>query len=166
MTWQGGGGYGDPLTRDPAAVARDLREEKITTDAARTVYGVIASGGVVDGAATDAERARMRGVRRDRSTGRASGRTLDVAAGRRLDDNLVEVPVGDGHVVACRHCGEALGPAGALTLARYDGPQIAVDYVDAPVVFRQHCCPNCWTAVHSAVVPADHVDAVGSAATG
>jgi N-methylhydantoinase B len=33
-------------------------------------------------------------------------------------------------------------------------------YVDDPVVFRQYCCPNCWTAVYSSIVPADHVDHV------
>jgi len=25
-------------------------------------------------------------------------------------------------------------------------------------VFRQYCCPKCWTALYSAVVPADHRD--------
>ena len=34
MTWQGGGGYGDPLGRDPDAVARDVREQKVTAGAA------------------------------------------------------------------------------------------------------------------------------------
>ena len=45
------------------------------------------------------------------------------------------------------------------------GPQIladAADYVDAPVVFRQYCCPSCWTAIYSAVVPADHRDTVAT----
>lgn len=47
MTWQGGG-YGDPLTRDPAAVAGDLREEKITVGAAVEVYGVVVDNGAVE----------------------------------------------------------------------------------------------------------------------
>jgi N-methylhydantoinase B len=181
MTWQGGGGYGDPLTRDPAAVAHDLREQKITADAARTVYGVVLDPGAVDGDGTDgdavdegataAERTRQREHRRDRSGAPTPAGAVDVTTGRRLDDNLVEVPAGEGHLVACRHCGESLGAAGSLALARYEGPatdagpQIiatAADYVDAPVVFRQYCCPGCWTAVWSAVVPADHVDGVGS----
>lgn len=173
MTWQGGGGYGDPLTRDPAAVARDLAEEKVTADAARSVYGVVLSGGGVDEDATAAERARLRDVRRDRSAAPAAVGTVDVGTGRRLDDNLVEVPTADGPVVACRHCGASLGTAGSLALAVHEGPptdagpQIiatAADYVDAPVVFRQYCCPGCWTAVWSAVVPADHVDTTGGPA--
>lgn len=35
-------------------------------------------------------------------------------------------------------------------------------YVDAPIVFRQYCCPGCWTAVRSAVVPADHTNNVAT----
>lgn len=38
MWTQGGGGYGRPAERDPAAVARDLREGKVTPEAARRSY--------------------------------------------------------------------------------------------------------------------------------
>ncbi|MGZ5148009.1 MAG: hypothetical protein ACXWCP_31125, partial [Burkholderiales bacterium] len=34
------GGYGDPYTRDPAAVREDVRQEKITIKHAREAYGV------------------------------------------------------------------------------------------------------------------------------
>jgi N-methylhydantoinase B len=37
----GAGGYGDPLERDPAAVARDVRNEVVSRAAARTDYGVV-----------------------------------------------------------------------------------------------------------------------------
>ncbi|GAB3576212.1 hydantoinase B/oxoprolinase family protein [Amycolatopsis endophytica] len=167
MTWQGGGGYGDPLIRDPGAVARDLREEKITADAARAVYGVIVADGAVDEAATTAERDRRRAERRHRSVvSRApSGRKADLSSGKRLDDNLVEITDGTRSAVACRHCAEDLGDSDGLALAVHDGPAteagpqiiaVAADYVDAEVVFRQYCCPSCWTALYSAVVPADH----------
>jgi N-methylhydantoinase B len=36
----GGGGYGEPSRRDPEAVKRDLREGKITEQAAREIYGL------------------------------------------------------------------------------------------------------------------------------
>jgi N-methylhydantoinase B len=39
-TWQGGGGYGDPLARDPALVQRDLELGMISAARARDVYGV------------------------------------------------------------------------------------------------------------------------------
>ncbi|MGE4220214.1 MAG: hydantoinase B/oxoprolinase family protein, partial [Alphaproteobacteria bacterium] len=35
------GGYGDPLMRDPAAVAEDIRQEKMTVQHARDAYGVV-----------------------------------------------------------------------------------------------------------------------------
>lgn len=37
---QGGGGYGDPARRDPAAVRRDLREGKVTAESVRRDYGL------------------------------------------------------------------------------------------------------------------------------
>jgi 5-oxoprolinase (ATP-hydrolysing)/N-methylhydantoinase B len=39
LTTPGGGGYGDPAARDPAAVAEDVREGYITRDAAMKLYG-------------------------------------------------------------------------------------------------------------------------------
>jgi N-methylhydantoinase B len=39
MIYAGGGGYGDPKTRDPDAVAADLRDEYITPAVARAEYG-------------------------------------------------------------------------------------------------------------------------------
>lgn len=176
MTWQGGGGYGDPLTREPDAVARDVREQKVTAEAARAVYGVIVEDGAVNPAATRAEWDQHRARRRERS--QVSGETrgqASLAAARRLDDNLVQAPApgGTGTIVACRHCAEILGgpdpdgtePGDTLALARYEGPSAEAgpqiiadpaDYVDAPVVFRQYCCPSCWTALYSAVVPAPY----------
>ena len=38
--WLGGGGYGDPLDRDPEAVARDLTNGRVSLQNAREVYGI------------------------------------------------------------------------------------------------------------------------------
>jgi N-methylhydantoinase B len=60
----GGGGWGDPLARDVAAVVRDVEWGKVSVDGARTDYGVVltvADGAVtVDGPASDALRAEQR----------------------------------------------------------------------------------------------------------
>ncbi|MGW6455168.1 hydantoinase B/oxoprolinase family protein [Streptomyces sp. NPDC055078] len=60
----GGGGWGDPLDRDPGLVARDVRDEFVTAGQARETYGVVVtgSGGATapDPAATAALRARLR----------------------------------------------------------------------------------------------------------
>jgi N-methylhydantoinase B len=150
-----------------------VREQKVTAEAARAVYGVVIENDAVDAAATSAERDQQRARRRERSRilGDTGGKA-DLATARRLDDNLVETAAldGAGTVVACRHCAEILGGTAAdaeLAVALHEGPSTEAgpqiianpaDYVDAPVVFRQYCCPCCWTALYSAVVPADHVD--------
>lgn len=53
-----GGGYGDPLKRDPEAVLFDVLEGYISPEQARADYGVVLNGKVLDTAATTAERAR------------------------------------------------------------------------------------------------------------
>ncbi|MBV9248029.1 MAG: hydantoinase B/oxoprolinase family protein, partial [Acetobacteraceae bacterium] len=48
----GGGGYGDPLDRDPDAVLMDVRSGLISEDRARDVYGVVIAGKTVNLAGT------------------------------------------------------------------------------------------------------------------
>ncbi len=64
ITW-GGGGWGDPLERDPEIIGREIREGLVTTKGARA-YGVVASEeGGIDEAATQSLRDEMRGQRKD-----------------------------------------------------------------------------------------------------
>jgi N-methylhydantoinase B len=52
----GGGGWGDPLARDPQAVLDDVWDEYVSIDAARREYGVVVTGSLADMAlALDAE---------------------------------------------------------------------------------------------------------------
>ena len=53
----GGGGYGDPLERDPALVLGDVEDGFVSLDRARQDYGVVIVGAAVDEGATRAERA-------------------------------------------------------------------------------------------------------------
>lgn len=65
----GGGGWGDPLERDPQAVLDDVLDEYVSIEGARRDYGVVLSGSLedltlaVDVPATDALRASMREAR-------------------------------------------------------------------------------------------------------
>jgi N-methylhydantoinase B len=62
ITW-GGGGWGDPLERDPTLVAKEIREGLVTGEGA-LAYGVVANAaGEVDAAATDALRTKLRNKR-------------------------------------------------------------------------------------------------------
>jgi len=65
--WNGGGGFGDPLERDPEQVSVDVDGRLVTREAARKVYGVVTDAkGVVDLAATKSLRQEMRAARMDR----------------------------------------------------------------------------------------------------
>src|SRR5262249_56969188 len=59
----GGGGYGDPLRRDPARVLADVREGDVSVAAAAARYGVVivkaAGAWAIDQAGTAERRARL-----------------------------------------------------------------------------------------------------------
>ena len=59
-----GGGFGDPLARDVAAIARDLQSGLVSGARAEAVYGVVFDeAGAIDPAATEARRAVLRAAR-------------------------------------------------------------------------------------------------------
>ncbi len=68
----GGGGWGDPLDRDPDAVLRDLRWTKVSPGSAHDDYGVVVTGSAdggdlaYDADATRARRDELRAARADR----------------------------------------------------------------------------------------------------
>jgi len=62
VTW-GAGGWGDPLERDPALVAKEIVQGLVTVQGARAYGVVIAADGSVDATATAALREAMRAER-------------------------------------------------------------------------------------------------------
>jgi N-methylhydantoinase B len=64
VRWNGGGGYGDPLEREPAKIAADVADGLVSKGAAADVYGVVlAEDGRLDAAATVARRKALRAAR-------------------------------------------------------------------------------------------------------
>ena len=66
----GGGGFGDPLDRDPGRVLDDVLDGKVSVGAARERYGVVVRAGAVD----EAETAAVRRGGHVRSAGRTGPR--------------------------------------------------------------------------------------------
>ena len=67
----GGGGWGDPLDRDPALVAEDVAEGLISAAAARKLYGVALRGNMsLDESATARLRDRLRSAAKDHGKAR------------------------------------------------------------------------------------------------
>ncbi|MGX9963523.1 hydantoinase B/oxoprolinase family protein [Roseomonas sp. F4] len=93
----GGGGRGDPLTREAAAVLTDVRSGRLTAQAAERDYGVIIRDGGIDAEATTQRRAgeASRGAMRfDLGAARlAHERVWTEAAYQALHAVLAEMPV-------------------------------------------------------------------------
>ncbi|NMO02016.1 hydantoinase B/oxoprolinase family protein [Gordonia sp. TBRC 11910] len=147
-SFQGGGGYGDPLTREPRAVATDVEHGYVSVEAASDLYGVILVDGRVDDQATSARRGEIRAAR---ASG-AHARTESAAAGLPIGPSLIRA---DDGVVHCR-CGAALGPSNdwlAGTVRRVVDPLGHGSFLrlHEGLELREYACPGCGTLLDSAV---------------
>jgi N-methylhydantoinase B len=108
MESSGGGGFGDPLTRDPAAVAADVTQGYVSPSAAERDYGVIWRDGAVDMDATTAKRAALLAARPRVHLTPAAGLEADRGRHVRLDEQTAaRLGVGPGAIV------ELVNPRGA-----------------------------------------------------
>jgi N-methylhydantoinase B len=156
----GGGGYGDPLRRDPELVARDVRHGLVSADIARAVYGVVVDDGAADMAATDAAREEIRATRlRDgRPVVDVAGGAATVDGGpvlHQVADTIEAVDAAGGRALRCTECHRRLGDYGAdykqATLVR-ELPITTTSELNATgrvdeIVLREFSCPGCGTAV-------------------
>ena len=156
----GGGGFGDPLTRDPAHVAADVASAAITDADAGELYGVVLEpSGSPDLSATDERRRSLRAdrMRAARPPIAPQELRLDPAVLRRLGRRR-------------RRLRSRLGRRGALGMprvragARRDRPQLqgrrrsagttsardqpapvprSGEFCDEAFVLRQFLCPGC-----------------------
>ncbi len=114
----GGGGYGDPLDREPEAVLHDYRRGAVSRKEAGRVYGVVfdQEGSQVDLQATMAERARLRSVRRTMGLrGKTSNWRNEPGKNWRLILRFHEVleiaTEGEEYAIRCGRCGHLFCPA-------------------------------------------------------
>ena len=168
----GGGGYGDPLERDPDRVARDIALGYQSIEAATSIYGVkLAPDGSVDLDHTEALRQQLRS---ERGSWRASGKNDDspmapaTGAPSRLVHAYIASTDQDGErVLACDRCGHRYCGVGGdyKTATLMDESPVttlpsAADptfYVDEPLVLRRFCCPGCHVQVCAEVTKANEV---------
>jgi N-methylhydantoinase B len=154
-TWQGGGGYGDPLDREPERVARDVARGWVSSEAARAFYGVVLEEGApqVDYAATETER---ESIRRKRLRNRADNfrphlSSKKVKVIHPLGCALQLIEEEGKNYVLCEKCEHLLGPASenwksqaarAIVPAESVGPLIQLH---EELEIREFSCPNCGT---------------------
>ncbi|MBS1879639.1 MAG: hydantoinase B/oxoprolinase family protein [Actinobacteria bacterium] len=143
-TWQGGGGYGDPLDRDPAAVAADVEAGLISATRASEVYGVVVGEAA---AQIDERRAHLRASRLAPG-GVAPAANAELEPVARYGPALVIVRDGAGLAVACG-CGHRLGSAAENWKDRaLRQPLPAADLpagilVHAELELARYLCPSC-----------------------
>jgi N-methylhydantoinase B len=172
---QNGGGYGDPIEREVAAVERDVADGAVSAERAEAVYGVVAG----DEAATARRREEIRDDRRRRmrppraaggdaasgddhataAGGDAAGPGDDAAGGRVPDGQWGDALSFAAGVASCARCGEELGRVGADwrdlcgTVELDDlGPLIEVH---PDLVAEQSVCPHCAASLWVEILPRD-----------
>jgi N-methylhydantoinase B len=128
----GGGGFGDPLLRDPEAVADDVRRDCVSPEMAAKVYGVVLSGepAMVDGDATAAARAEIKRGRLARQDGSVD--TRDVSR--------------------CRGCGAEPAAGFAYDEALGESEPAELQPIDGMFLLRHRCCTQCGTLLDVSLV--------------
>ena len=147
METSGGGGYGDPLKRDPERVRTDIEASYVSREQGERRYGVVlADDDTVDQAATEAKRETLRSGRIDVSLEVANEELQDgpkrefqmpKGLAKRLgieDGGMIELTTGRGAAVrGWARLGEAeegnwlrLGPSGLDLLAAAPGDSVEI----------------------------------------
>ena len=158
---QSGGGYGDPLDREPAAVARDVRVGVSTEASARRFYGVVLRGedGEVDQTATEEQRRAIRAARLEEgvpvtSDPAPAAEHTDWRTVARIHEILEVAGNGGGKQIRCTRCGFLFGGVDenykkrclkrVVELDEISGqrPASGVGYLGR---YHEYICPGCAT---------------------
>jgi N-methylhydantoinase B len=159
----GGGGFGDPVRRDPEAVVRDVRHGLISLEIAETVYGIVLDGdGALDADATTARRDEIRAERlresKPATEGGGDAGSVLVERGEvahKVADTVEAVDVDGARVLRCTECHHRFGDYGddykRASLMR-ELPITSATELNArarinEIVLREFCCPGCGTLV-------------------
>lgn len=173
-TFSGGGGYGDPLDREPERVAEDVGLGYVSAAAAKDVYGVIlAADGSVDVAATKTQREAMRDERSrwqpaaelDNAGAQDSFTAATGEDPLAVHEYVVARDEGNQRVLACSRCTFVLGDYGdnykrgllvdlgdVTNIPTVGDPSL---FLDEEIQFRRFCCPGCHVLMATEIVRAD-----------
>jgi N-methylhydantoinase B len=150
-----GGGYGDPLAREPESVAGDIQSLHIGAAAARDLYGVvIGDDGEPDAERTAALRLTMRRERVGDTVEQSCCERADVP---RTHMRINEYLQGCDDGVQCTWCGEVVssgeGPWKESAVRREVRPSAGGPFRESldEVVLRQSFCSGCGTLLETEI---------------
>ena len=152
-SWQAGGGYGDPLLRNPDAVALDVSRQAVSATCATKVYGVaLNSDGSVDGKKTLTTRSDLRQGRLKIAKKPIEGGQMKFSGtGQHQYGQALSID-GDKGIVQCINCEEVIGKTGENLMPKLQEFTLALDsagpvrgesYDLGRFKLRHLCCPHC-----------------------
>jgi N-methylhydantoinase B len=149
VAWQGGGGFGDPLERDPQAVHRDVATALVSREAAEQIYGVIINGQGMDAEATvrgrEALRRRRLGAGANSAAPKIEGRrigTLGTSLFLVKDGNGIHVVTAAGYLLCTN---STCWRAGAVSETFTESLPIHKITLHAGLAITAHYCPGTGT---------------------
>jgi N-methylhydantoinase B len=168
-----GGGYGDPLEREPQDVVNDMVNGLVSRDTAANIYGVvIGEGHQLDSIATDRKRASLKRERQAKARlGSASippSRLPDkkqMAVRNPVQSYLEACTNGDASWIRCVRCGHVLCEAGrdwidacssAVFPPTHAGPLMEI--LRGKFLFKQWQCPSCGVSLKAGMVDGESAE--------
>jgi N-methylhydantoinase B len=152
-TSPGGGGYGDPLDRDPILVARDAVEGLVSPQCAHEIYGVVLDPDLqLLETKTEQKRRRLRKRRIMRTHRGSNTSSFDVNSAKRASEYLEITALGEKSVIRCRKCKFTFCASNDnyknyASVKKYllskGGPQINPYKMSKRFELRHFCCPGC-----------------------
>jgi N-methylhydantoinase B len=148
-TSNAGGGFGDPLNRDPEKVARDVLWRFVSREKANDIYGVVFKSGSseVDELQTKLEREKIRKKRASNSE-KIGSETVNLKGDYVITDS-------SSHL--CSRCGRILSSIDKNWKEKVPYKELRMDETgvlipgDDRVVLRQYICPDCEHLLDSEV---------------
>jgi N-methylhydantoinase B len=166
MRFGGGGGYGDPLQRNPKQVVQDIRNEIVSESVAEMLYGVVLdAGGALDVRATQARRAVLKRQRLPDGRERPRARDCREQPQSHANDDPFREYLTIHHeastaAVRCTQCSHVLCSQDedwTRAAARRRIPPTAAGplmvELDAHYLLEQLYCPSCAVLLRSEIIP-------------
>lgn len=156
-SFQGGGGYGDPLLRAPDQVADDVALGMVSSQQAEQLYGVIIANGKIDKDATEQLRLRLRTER--------IGKAPTSSPSQEDEDNLPNLRIGKDRHIRCA-CGSELARPGAdwkdSASVRELSAEASGKYVrlHEDLMMKEFACKECATLLEVEVLRKDEAPLV------
>jgi len=149
--WQGSGGYGDPIDRDPGLVLQDVLINLVSIEYAKKIYGVAIDPMTLKlkPAATKRQRNLIRKERLNEEPKADKSPTAITPSGMRIGEYLQVVSSGSEKHVQCTWCGNNIGAAKGnwkdkVPMKEYPLSKAGPYRETAPrFVLREFYCPHC-----------------------